>query len=83
MGDAVQIDRHLFHERLTHFVNHWKNDRRSGDAVFGGAPSFSLVLGKAEEAMGSHKNGAFQVTVWHVLASASSLANRLCPSSGC
>lgn len=61
MGDTVQIDKNLFHERLSAFLTRWKNDKRSGDALFGGVSSIVILMGKSDEAGNFHKNGAFQL----------------------
>ncbi|KAK7744511.1 FACT complex subunit spt16 [Cytospora paraplurivora] len=58
MSDAIKIDNKLFHERISHFVNAWKADKRSGDTLFGGASSIVVMMGKMEEAQGFQKNNA-------------------------
>ncbi|KUI61029.1 FACT complex subunit SPT16 [Cytospora mali] len=58
MSDAIKIDNKLFHERISHFINAWKADKRSGDALFGGASSIVVMMGKMEEAQGFQKNNA-------------------------
>jgi nucleosome binding factor SPN SPT16 subunit len=57
----IKIDKSLFQERLSHFYSAWKADKRSGDAVFGGASSILVVMGKAEESVQFQKNNAFHV----------------------
>ena len=59
--EGVKIDGAIFHERLSSFLTTWKNDKRAGDAIFGGASSLILLSGKSEEAAGFYKTGAFQV----------------------
>jgi len=61
MGDQVKIDKDAFHDRLSSLMSQWKNDKRSGDALFGGAGSIAIVMGKTDEAAGFQKNNAFQV----------------------
>lgn len=61
MSDAIKIDNKLFHERISHFVNAWKADKRSGDTLFGGASSIVVMMGKMEEAQGFQKNNAMHV----------------------
>lgn len=61
MADAIQIDAKLFQERISHFINAWKNDRRSGDALFGGVASIVVMMGKVEEAPSFNKNNAMHV----------------------
>lgn len=58
MSEAIKIDNKLFQERISHFVNAWKADKRSGDALFGGASSILIMMGKMEEAQGFQKNNA-------------------------
>jgi nucleosome binding factor SPN SPT16 subunit len=59
MGD-IQIDKTTFHDRLSGFLAAWKNDKRSGDAVFSGASSMFICVGKATEAVYS-KTAALQL----------------------
>ncbi|KAK4217143.1 FACT complex subunit ctc-2 [Rhypophila decipiens] len=55
----IEIDNKLFQERASHFLNAWKADKRSGDALFGGVSSILLLLGKVEpENPEFHKNNA-------------------------
>ncbi|KAB8356399.1 hypothetical protein FH972_023982 [Carpinus fangiana] len=61
MGDAVQIDKNLFHDRLSAFLTRWKNDKRSGDVLFGGVSSIVIIMGKSDEAGSFHKTGAMQL----------------------
>ena len=62
MGDEITIDKVVFHDRLSSFINQWKNDRRAGDALFNGADSIVLLVGKASEANTYNKTTAFQVS---------------------
>ncbi|KAI1344917.1 FACT complex subunit spt-16 [Xylariaceae sp. FL0016] len=57
MGD-ITIDSRLFQERITHFVNAWKSDKRAGDHVFSGVSSIVIMMGKVEENPEFHKNNA-------------------------
>lgn len=66
MGDQVKIDKDAFHDRLSSLMSQWKNDKRSGDALFGGAGSIAIVMGKTDESAGFQKNNAFQVSFWTV-----------------
>lgn len=59
----VQVDTDTFHQRLSSFITQWKADKRSGDALFGGVGSIAILMGKAEDASGFGKNGAFQVSL--------------------
>ncbi|KAB5577597.1 transcription elongation complex subunit [Coniochaeta sp. 2T2.1] len=54
----IKIDSKLFQERVSHFINAWKADKRSGDALFDGASSIVINMGKAEEVPEFHKNNA-------------------------
>lgn len=61
MADAIKINAKLFQERISHFINAWKADKRSGDAVFGGVSSIVLMMGKVEEVQTFNKNNAMHV----------------------
>lgn len=63
MADAIQIDAKLFQERISHFINAWKNDRRSGDTLFGGVSSIVIMMGKVEEVPTFNKNNAMHVRI--------------------
>jgi hypothetical protein len=61
MGD-IKIDGKLFQERINHFVNAWKADKRAGDVIFNGVSSMVILMGKlAEDAPEFHKNNAVHV----------------------
>jgi nucleosome binding factor SPN SPT16 subunit len=57
----IKIDTKTFQERLSHFISAWKADKRSGDALFGGANSIVILMGKVEEEQEFHKNNAMHV----------------------
>ena len=57
----IKIDGKLFQERIAHFVSAWKADKRAGDAVFAGASSIVIMMGKVEETPEFHKNNAVHV----------------------
>jgi hypothetical protein len=59
----IKIDKNLFQERLSHFVAAWKADKRSGDALFNGATSILVLMGKTEEAAQFQKNNAIHVRI--------------------
>ena len=61
MGDEISIDSHVFHDRLSSFLNQWKNDKRAGEGLFNGADSIVLLVGKASETGTYSKTTAFQV----------------------
>lgn len=58
----IKIDGKLFQERITHFINAWKADKRAGDGgVFGGVSSILIMMGKVEEIPEFQKNNAMHV----------------------
>jgi nucleosome binding factor SPN SPT16 subunit len=59
----IKIDKHLFQERLSHFIAAWKADKRGGDAIFGGASSIVVLMGKTEESAQFQKNNAIHVSI--------------------
>ena len=61
MADEIKIDKHIFQERLSHFILSWKADKRAGDASFGGVGSIIILMGKTEEGLGFQKNNAMHV----------------------
>jgi len=65
MADEVSIDKNQFHERLSAFIAQWKTDKRSGDQLFNGAGSVTIVMGKSEEAQGYNKASAMQVSAYN------------------
>lgn len=71
----IKIDSKAFQERISHFVNTWKADKRSGDAIFGGVSSILVMMGKVEDAPEFHKNNAMHVRLVPARA-ASSLGAR-------
>jgi len=62
MADEVSIDKNQFHERLSALITQWKADKRSGDQLFGGAGSITIVMGKSDESQGFNKASAMQVS---------------------
>lgn len=58
----IKIDKNLFQERLARFVSAWKTDKRSGDALFNGASSIVVLMGKAEDAAQYQKSNAIHVS---------------------
>jgi nucleosome binding factor SPN SPT16 subunit len=57
----IKLDAALFQERLGQFYTSWKNDKRSGDAFFGGSGSLVVLMGKEEENAQYQKNNAMHV----------------------
>lgn len=80
----IKIDSKLFQERVSHLINAWKADKRSGDALFDGASSIVINMGKAEEVPEFHKNNAVHVSYLRCPSSfvRNGCANIIC-SSGC
>ena len=64
MAEEVKIDKQIFQERLSHFISSWKADKRSGDALFGGAGSIVVLMGKTEESNNFMKNNSMHVRFW-------------------
>ena len=63
MSEEVKIDKELFSNRLSHLITIWKNDKRqSNDALFGGASSMVVLMGKNEEVAQLHKSNALHVS---------------------
>jgi len=58
----IKIDSKVFQERIGHFVNAWKADKRSGDALFGGVSSIVVLMGKVDANPEFHKNNAMHVS---------------------
>ncbi|KAK0616070.1 FACT complex subunit-domain-containing protein [Bombardia bombarda] len=54
----IKIDSKVFQERVSHFVNAWKADKRSGDALFGAVSSIVILMGKVDANPEFHKNNA-------------------------
>jgi len=63
----IKIDKELFQERLGQFYKAWKADKHTGDAVFGGASSILVLMGKSEEASMFQKNNAIHVRIHTLL----------------
>ena len=59
----IKIDKQLFQERLSHFISAWKADKRVGDALFNGASSILVLMGKTEETAQFQKNNAIHVGI--------------------
>jgi len=84
MGD-ITIDSKLFQERISHFINAWKSDKRAGDTVFAGASSIVILMGKVEDNPEFHKNNAMHVRLGAAPSPAVAPETRLTldDSSGC
>ena len=66
MAEEVKIEKQIFHDRLSHFISAWKADKRANDALFGGAGSIVILMGKNEETITFQKNNAMHVG-WRLL----------------
>jgi nucleosome binding factor SPN SPT16 subunit len=63
MAAEIKIDSKLFQERISHFVNAWKADKRAGDALFNGASSIVINMGKVNDENSTfYKNNAMHVS---------------------
>ena len=61
MADEVKIDKQVFQDRLHQFVQAWKADKRSNDALFGGVGSIVILMGRNEETPTFQKRNAMHV----------------------
>lgn len=60
----IKIDKGKFQERLGHLISAWKTDKRSGgDALFAGASSILILMGKTEDSMQFQKTNAMHVSL--------------------
>jgi nucleosome binding factor SPN SPT16 subunit len=62
MADEVRIDKQSFNARLSQFIAAWKADKRAGDALFAGAGSVLVIMGKSDEASGFQKSNGMHVS---------------------
>ncbi|EPS27400.1 FACT complex subunit spt16 [Penicillium oxalicum] len=59
MADKISIDKKTFFNHLSNFYASWKADKRSGNALFGGAESIVILMGKTKSDESSfQKNNA-------------------------
>lgn len=63
----IKIDSKAFQERLSHFIAAWKADKRAGDALFAGASSIVILMGKVDEEPEFYKNNAMHVRLAKVM----------------
>ena len=61
MADEVRIDKQVFQDRLYQFVQAWKADKRSNDALFGSVGSIVILMGRNEETPTFQKRNAMHV----------------------
>lgn len=62
MAEKIAIDKNTFFNHLSNFYASWKADKRSGNALFGGAGSIVILMGKTKSDESSfQKNNAMHV----------------------
>lgn len=62
MAEKIAIDKNTFANHLSNFYASWKADKRSGNALFGGADSIVVLMGKTKTDEGAfQKNNAMHV----------------------
>lgn len=62
MAEKIAIDKNIFFNHLSNFCASWKADKRSGNALFGGAESIVILMGKTKTDESSfQKNNAMHV----------------------
>ncbi|KAJ2904211.1 uncharacterized protein MKZ38_008541 [Zalerion maritima] len=54
----IKMDAKLFQERIGHFANAWKSDKRAGNSIFHDVSSIVITMGKMEEVQEYHKNNS-------------------------
>jgi len=63
MAEKIAIDKNNFFNHLSNLYASWKADKRSGNALFGGADSMIILMGKTKTDEGSfQKNNAMHVS---------------------
>ncbi|KAJ5105144.1 hypothetical protein NUU61_002491 [Penicillium alfredii] len=58
MAEEIAVDKNAFFNRLSNFYATWKADKRSGNALFGGAGSIVILMGKTDEQNSFQKHSA-------------------------
>lgn len=62
MAEKIAIDKNTFFNRLSSLYASWKADKRSGNALFGGADSIVILMGKTKtDESAFQKNNAMHV----------------------
>lgn len=62
MAEKIAIDKNTFFNHLSNFYASWKADKRSGNALFGGADSIVVLMGKTKtDESAFQKNNAMHV----------------------
>lgn len=62
MAEKIAIDKNTFFNHLSNFYASWKADKRSGNALFGGADSIVILMGKTKtDESAFQKNNAMHV----------------------
>lgn len=63
MAEKIAIDKTNFFNHLSNLYASWKADKRSGNALFGGADSMVILMGKTKTDESSfQKNNAMHVS---------------------
>lgn len=63
MAEKIAIDKNTFFNHLSNLYASWKADKRSGNALFGGADSMVILMGKTKTDESSfQKNNAMHVS---------------------
>lgn len=76
MAEKIAIDKNNFFNHLSNLYASWKADKRSGNALFGGADSMVILMGKTKSDESSfQKNNAMHVS--HLLFKAAT-PSQLC-----
>lgn len=75
MAEEIVIDKTTFFNRLSNLYSTWKTDKRTGNALFDGAGSLVILMGKTDEENSFQKSNAMHVShrfsgrgirCWHI-----------------
>lgn len=75
MAEEIVIDKTTFFNRLSNLYSTWKTDKRTGNALFDGAGSIVILMGKTDEENSFQKSNAMHVShrisgrgilCWHI-----------------
>lgn len=68
MAEKIAIDKNTFFNHLSNLYASWKADKRSGNALFGGAGAIVILMGKTRtDESAFQKNNAMHVSIQHSL----------------
>jgi hypothetical protein len=62
MAEEIVIDKTTFFSRLSNLYSTWKTDKRTGNALFDGAGSIVILMGKTDEENSFQKSNAMHVS---------------------